>query len=249
MKQVFLISMLFLARFCIKVQPTEHFDPEFADIDPFLNGSQLTPKAASERLLNMLKRVERLEDRLVSHLKLVKEYVAYHHMSPDQQNFVVPSWDASSEFFDLSDYNHSPKSSNDDAYSPNSSMNSGSYDSMQSGSYNSINSGSYNSMNNQSTRTRYTSMNEDDERQLKDEPNKNFVDFLREVQTPKPQELTQQSMSLDHPMLHNYGTISQDDLGFNELKAPLVSTPSEELVSEQSNENKDSGKSAAQPLQ
>ena len=240
--------MLFLACFCLKVQPSETFDPEFEDINPFLNGSQLTPKAASERMLNMLKRIERLEGRLVSHLRLVKEYVSYHKMSSDQQNFVVPSWDDQAEFFDLSDQTFGLKNLNDAYNAPVSNMNADPFNSMKFASSNLMNPGTSYTNNGEAQEKGYTKLPEKnkEERRLNEVPNKNFVDFLREAQTPKPQELTQQSLPLDHPMLHNYGTISQEDLGFNELKAPSVSTPSEAVANETSNENKDGEKAAIQ---
>jgi len=244
--------MLFLACFCLKVQPSETFDPEFEDINPFLNGSQLTPKAASERMLNMLKRIERLEGRLVSHLRLVKEYVSYHKMSGDQQNFVVPSWDDQAEFFDLSDQTFGLKNLNDAYNAPVSNMNANPLNSMKFASSNLTNPGMSYTNNEEAQEKRFPNSQAEgngiieDERRLNEVPNKNFVDFLREAQTPKPQELTQQSLPLDHPMLHNYGTISQEDLGFNELKAPSVSTPSEAVANETSNENKDGEKAAIQ---
>jgi hypothetical protein len=237
MKQVFLISMLFLACLSIKVQPTDSLDPEFADIDPFLNGSQLTPKAAAERMLNMLKRVERLEDRLVSHLKLVKEYVSYHHMPPGAQRAVTPSWDSQADFFDLSDYNNMHSGGMNDEFSNSSSVHSSndSRDSLSSQSVGGTRSG-----------TRYSSMNSLRERKLNDNATVNIVDLVRQAQALKPKDTPQQSVPLDHPMLHNYGNISKEEASFNELKTPTAPTSNENQQVEKSSEAKEVDKPAAQ---
>lgn len=56
----------------------DKFDPEFADIAPYIHGSTLTPENATRRFRAIIRRLSRLQEKLVKTLYLVKDYIVYH---------------------------------------------------------------------------------------------------------------------------------------------------------------------------